>query len=359
MGRAHYKAVNKLWLAVLLLVAACVKDKPNPTPAPPPADTVNNVYVVCEGSLGNGNSSLSMYSAASGIAYEDVYTSANNQSLGDVFQSMTVIGDKLFLCVNNSDKVVVLNKADHKQVGIISIPKPRYILPLSADKAYVSTLYSKKIYIINPQSMSVTGSFDMPYENTEAMLLKDDMAYFCPWDTACDKVYIINTKTDAIERSITVAGRAPQGAVQDKDGNIWVVSGNVYKKKQAALTCINANNEVAKSFAFPDKADPMKPVFNKAGDMLYFIEVNYNGGNEYNGIYRMGINDASLPAAPFVQANKYQYFWALDVHPVSGDIYIGDPKGFTQKGAVYIYSADGTKTKEFATGVGPGRFYFD
>ena len=73
----------------------------------------------------------------------------------------------------------------------------------------------------------------------------------------------------------------------------------------------------------------------------------------------MGIHDAALPAQPFVAAKQYQYFWALGVDPVTGNIYVGDPKGFVQKGSVYIYQQDATLIKTFSVGLGPGHFYFD
>jgi DNA-binding beta-propeller fold protein YncE len=359
MGRKNYQIISRLWLVAVLFFTACVKDKPNPTTPPVVVDTTNNVYIVCEGSLGNGNSSLGLYQTEDGQTFEDVYKSANSQAIGDVLQSIIPIGDRFFLCVNNSDKVVVINKEDHKQIGSISIPKPRYILPISANKAYVSTLFSKKLYIIDPQAMSVTKIIDMPYENAEGMLLKDGIAYVCPWDTATDKVLLMDVQTDEIKQTITVAGRAPQEIVTDKDGKLWVLSGNVYKDKDAALTCIDPNtNQVVKSHLFPHKVDPIRLVTNNAKDQLYYIEVDYNGGTANNGIYRMNISDASLPSQALIQAVKFQYFWALGVEPGTDKIYVGDPKGFIQKGSVGVYNTDGVKEKEFSTGIGPGHFYF-
>lgn len=364
MGRKNNQTIIRVLVLYALLFSACVKDKPSAPVAPPPANTTDtatgNVYVVCEGSLGNGNSKLSMYDTHASIAYEDVYASVNsNASLGDVFQSMVRIEDRFFLCINNSDKIIVLNRADRKQVGSINVPKPRFILPISADKAYVSTLFSNKVYIINPQSLQVTGSITMPYQNPEGMVMYNNKAYICTWDTACGNVYTIDPATDKIEKTIAIAGRAPQKAVIDKHNRLWVLSGNVPKGKPAAFTVLDANNNVVKSYSFPEKADVIKPVFNNTGDKLYYIAVNYNGGTDYNGIYRMGIEDADVPQVPFIQAQQYQYFWALGIHPVNGNVYIGDPKGFIQKGAVYTYDATGNKTGQFSVGVGPGHFYFD
>lgn len=360
MGRKNYKAVG-LWFALaLLLFSACKKDKPDTGKAGGNI-TGNKVYVTCEGSLGNGNSALSLIQLNSGDISEDIFKSANNGgTLGDVFQSMELIGDRFFLCVNNSDKIVIIDKNNHQQVGTINVPRPRYILQVNPEKAYVSTIFSDKVYIINPQTLAVTGSVTMPYQNPEGMLLHNGAAYIATWDTAGNKIYKVNTATDKIEQEIPVAGYAPHAVLEDVNGNLWVLSGNVYKGKAAALTCIDpANGNIIKSFLFPPKADPIRPVFNNTKNVLYFIEVNYNGGTEYNGIYRMNINDASLPAVPLIPAQQFQYYWALGIAPQDGKIYVGDPKGFVQKGAVYVYDTDGKQVDKFDVSLGPGHFFFD
>lgn len=360
MGRKTYETLRVTMLCLVLFAISCKPDKPVDPVAPITIAPNDNIYTICEGSLGNGNSSLSLFIPKSAQSYSDVYQPANNKPLGDVFQSMALIDGKFFMCVNNSDKVVVINKSDNKEVGSISIPKPRYILYINPAKAYVSTLYSNKVYIINPRSLSVTGTITMPYQNPEGMLLNNNSVYVCAWDTANNKLVKVNSLTDQVEREISIAGFAPQEALLDKNGSIWVLSGNVVKGKQAALTCIDPKTDkTIKSFLFPSKADPIRPVFDNTGNMLYFIEVNYSGGTANNGVYRMGIDDASLPVSPFVSATQYQYFWALGISPVSGKIYIGDPKGFTQKGSVSVYDSTGNQVSQFNVGTGPGHFYFD
>lgn len=359
MGRKNYQALRLVFVA-LLLCAACVKDKPEKQYAPVPTGAPGNVYVVCEGSLGNGNASLDIYQPASGNVVPDVFEQVNGQPLGDVFQSMQRIGDRFFLCINNSDKIVVINRADNKLAGTISIPKPRFILPVSDTKAYVSSLFSNKLYIINPITLQVSGTVSMPGQNTEGMLLHGGSAYICCWDTAVNEIFRIDPVTDELVQEIQIAGYAPQEIVTDKFDMLWVLSGNVTKGKRAAFTRIDpSSGQALSSYLFPEKADPVHPVMNNEKDILYFIEVNYKGGVDYNGIYRMGIKDGSLPAQPFIEAKQFQYFWALGIEPYTGNIYVGDPKGFIQKGTATIYNVNGEKQKEFTTGIGPGHFYFD
>ena len=356
MGRKSYKT---LIIILCVWLVSCKKDKPYAINAHLP-NIAGNIYIVCEGNFGNGDATLYSYNSLTDSVYGDLYKSANNQPLGDVFQSMQHIGDKLFLCVNNSDKVVVVNANNWLVTGSLNIPKPRYILPISATKAYVSTLYSNKVYIINPQTIKVTGSITLPNNNPEGMYLYKEDAIICTWDTIGNNIFKIDATADTIVQTIPIAGFAPQEALLDKEQRLWVLAGNQPEKKVCTWTCIDlSTGKIIKSFQFPGDVDAIRPVFNNTKDTLYFIEANYYSGTANNGIYRMGIHDATLPSLPFVAAKQYQYFWALGVEPLTGNIFIGDPKGFTQKGSVSIYRPDGTLVKSFDVGIGPGHFYFD
>ncbi len=347
-----------LILFVISIIAiGCVKDKPASTVA---VSNTGNVYIVCEGNMGNGDGSLYNYNPTTDSAAGDLFQSANNVPLGDVFQSMTRIGDSLFLCVNNSDKIVVLDVTTKKIAGTISIPKPRYIVAVNKSLAYVSTLYSNKVYAIDPTTMEVKNAIELPYNNSEGMLLLGGTLWVCNWDTSCSSITGIDALTGQKTRTISIGKYAPHAILADKEGLLWVMSGNVTKGRSAALSRIDPSTGlVVRQLDFAGISDPVKPVFNRTKDTLWFIQVKYDGSVADNGIYRMSIYDTSLPTAPLIKAAKYQYYWALGIDPANGNVYVGDPKGFVQKGQVNIYSATGDLQKTFNVGVGPGQFYFD
>jgi len=354
MGRAYFQIVVFV-AAATLLFASCKKEGQEPAP---PIPVGEKVFVVCEGSYGNGNSRLDLYFSEKDSLFEDVYKSVNAASLGDVFQSMTWMNGKLLLAVNNSDKIISLN-SDLTLHELISVAKPRYILPVTETKAYISSLYTNKVFLLDAATMTITGSIALPAMNTEGMLLHNGKAYISTWDTASSKVYVINTTSDKVEDSIEVAGRAPSEVLMDKDEKLWVLSGNITKGKPSFWTKIDpATKQQLKVYALPSNIDPVRPVMNKTKDSLYFIQVAYNGVAQQSGIYRMSVYDQVIPSAPFIAAQANQYFWALGIHP-NGDIYVGDPKGFTQKSTVIIYDANGKLKKQFNTGVGVGHFYFE
>ncbi|MBS1783186.1 MAG: hypothetical protein JSS78_08970 [Bacteroidetes bacterium] len=317
------------------------------------------IFCVCEGSYGNGNASLGLYLPKQDTVYFDIFKDNNaGKQLGDVFQSMIRMGDQYVLCINNSDRVLVLN-SDLKWLKTIAVSKPRYVVSLNNQQLLISSLFNNKIYVANIESGSIDATLPIPARNAEGLLRLNNNVYIAPWDTANNKVYVLDAAKQIFVDSLTGLGFAPSELLLDRDSMIWVLSGNVAMGKPAMFTRINPKTkQILTSLAFNSGFDVVRPCLNSTGDSLYFIEVNYSGSSSNNGIYRMSIHAQNLPINPFVAASAGQYFWALGISPFTGDIYIGDPRGFTQKSLVSIYKSDGTLKHQFNVGVGIGHFYF-
>jgi hypothetical protein len=359
MDRKNYKILTVLFLWIEF--AACVRDAPPAALNSGLPGGSGNVYVVCEGAYGNGNASLYDWQPAKDSVFGDIFRNANaGMMLGDVFQSMVRIGSSLFLCVNNSNMVRVIDAHSYVSQGVIAVQQPRYILDMGNGTAWVTSLYHNRIYRISTSTLSVLDTLVIPAKSAEGMCLLHGLVYVTCWDTSCNKLVVMDAGTGAIRNTIRIAGYAPQAVLADKEEMLWVLSGNADEGRRATLTRIDPSTGVIlDSFLFPVTVNPVRPVFNGAKDTLYFIDADYSGSATNNGIFRMGIHNQTLPAVPFLRAGIYSYFWALGIDPNSGYIYAGDPRGFAQAGVVYIVRQDGTKTDSFKVGIGPGHFYFD
>lgn len=353
----HSLKTYSLLLIHFFLLVGCVKDKPaDPDKAQPGAG--RKLLIANEGSLGSGNASLSVYLPDKDEVFQNVYQNKNSQSLGDIFQSMTLVDDRLFLAINNSDKIVVVDKEDFSWLGQIQITKPRNMLQVSEDKMYVSCLFYPQITIINPKTLEVTGSITTDFPNTEGLLLHQGKVYACNWDTACNYLYEIDPVSDAIINRIPLSGKAPQQVLADRDNHLWVLGGNVAKQTAASLTRIDLQTGTINGYVFPMGADMMKPTWNRYKDTLLLLGVDYEGVNNYNGVFSIATNadNFNMLQTPLIAAAPLQYFWALLVDSSSGQIYVGDPKGFIQMGALHIYDGKGQYIRSHPTGIGPGAF---
>ena len=141
------------WLVVsLLMMASCDKTPEQiiaETPQMPDSNLVG-MFIANEGNFQWGNASLSFYNPASGLVQTDIYKANNGKGIGDVLQSICSFQDKLYLVVNNSQKISVLNAKTWKEIHTITgFNSPRYFLPVNTQKAYVSDLYENAVYVLN------------------------------------------------------------------------------------------------------------------------------------------------------------------------------------------------------------------
>lgn len=337
------------YILISISLIACIKD----TPPVPTNQQINitgtgGVYIINEGAFQFGNASVDYLDFSNGQVSSDVYTAANATPLGDVAQSYTVINNKGYIVVNNSGKIEVVNPLTFKSISTITgFLSPRYILPVSVNKAYVSDFKSNSIVIIDLNTNTKTGS--IPCKGwTEEMVLLYGKAYVTNYFS--NYLYVVNTATDVIEDSLAVSWGGNSMRI-DKNGKLWLLcSGEKLKSIKGALYKINPiTKQVELSLQFPNADDaPFKLNSNGTNDTLYYLN---------NNIYKMPINANSLPASAFVQQGS-KSFYGLGVNPINGDVYAGDAIDYIQKGKVYIYKNNGTPITNFLTGYVPAYFYF-
>ena len=67
-----------------------------------------------------GNATLDFFSYTTSSVISNVFESINQRPVGDVLQSMSIIGDYGYLVVNNSNKIEVVTMQDMKEARITS-----------------------------------------------------------------------------------------------------------------------------------------------------------------------------------------------------------------------------------------------
>jgi len=343
-----------------MLFFSCVKDKPNPDHLQLPDQSYHGVILVNEGAFGNNNGDLSFIDLNNNIIYNQLYKLSNNKSLGDIIQSATLINDKYYIAINNSNKIVVIDRLSFKEMTIIhGIQSPRYILQVNPNTAYISSLYNNLIYVLDIPSNTIKKTISIDSQNPEAMKMIDQYCYVTSWDTASSTVYKINTLNDSIEKRIDIQGRASHGIQKDINNHLWILSGNKYKNKISHLTRYNPSTQlIDATFTFKSDEDPFRLTMNSRGDTLYFININYAGASTNNGLYKMSIYDLNLPTMPFISAPPNSYFWAVGIDSLTNHIFLSDPKGFTQQTTIYQYSNNGELINQFNAGIGTNSFIF-
>jgi hypothetical protein len=337
---------------LVLLVAAC-SDEPVETVFFD-LDTKNGVFISCEGNFMYGNSSLSFYNYETKTVHNNLFYARNNAPLGDVAQSLFIHGNNLFVVVNNSGKIYVINPETAQFKGIISnLTSPRHIHVVSDEKAYISDLYAHHITVFNPVTYEKTGRIELSGEHTsEQMVQVGKFVFISSW--SFDKtILVIDTDTDKVVNKIDVPLQ-PRDLKADINGKIWVLSDGSYEgspmgTESPALTRIDPETfTVEKIFRFESGTNPYNLELNNTGDTLYFI-------NE--GVCKMAVNSKTLPDSPFISGSG-KLFYSLGINPKNNEIYVSDAIDYTQNAKIYRYSQSGVLTDSFKVGINPSDYLF-
>jgi DNA-binding beta-propeller fold protein YncE len=338
---------NLIKIAILCLsVVSCSKTSDSPDIS---LSFGGGVYILNEGNFRGNNGSLSFYSYDSTKIYNDVFYSENATTLGDVPNSMVIKGDKAYILVNNSGKIEVVDQSTiQSKATIKGLISPRYMAVVNDSKAYVSSLYSDSVVIINLTDNSISGYINIR-RTSEAIVIVGNKAFFANWSGG-KEIMVVNTLNDAVEDSIEV-GAEPESMAIDKNGMIWVLCNGGWKRQNyAELDQINPNTyAIERKLVFPSINDsPTCLRIDGLRQTLYFLE---------NGVKQMDIEDG-LPGGSFIEQKTGQYFYKLAINSVNGDVFVTDAVDFAQMGYVMIYTEKGTFISKEKAGIIPGTMCF-
>ena len=344
--------MNRTWIFPFLFFAffACVKDKPYvQTAGNISISAAHKVYITNEGNFMYNNASVTFYNPQTKEVISDIFRSQNPSiSLGDVCQSIQKIGNTYYLVINNSNKIVLVNADDFKyQQSINGFVSPRYLLPVSFSKGYVSDLYANKIAVVNLFTKSIVSY--IPCSGwTERMLLYYGKAFVT--NLYKNYLYVVDALHDAIIDSIYV-GKYASGLVLDKNENLWILSsGDPAISQPARLYQINpATNQILKTFTFSGNTSPHHLIIDGKRENLFFIN---------NHIFRMSIHDLQLPTYPFIQSNNNN-FYAMEWNPIDENLYVSDAMDYVQHSTIYRYNSNGTLVHTFKAGINASGFWME
>lgn len=316
----------------------------------------NGLFIICEGNFQYGNSTLTYYDPATEQVENEVFYRVNGMRLGDVAQSMTIFGNKGWICVNNSHVVFAIDINSFRETGRVeNLTSPRYIHFVNDEKAYVSQIWDNRIFIINPKTYSVTGYItvpDMPVGtgSTEQMVQIGKYVYCNCWSYQ-NRIIRIDSETDKVTGSLTI-GIQPNSLVADRYGRLWTITdggyeGSPYGYEAPAIYCIDTQSFATEKIFNLNQGDtPSEISINPEGSTLYWINED---------IWKMDVDATTLPAHPFIPSIDTKYY-GLTVSPDDNEIYVADAIDYSQQGMIYRFSEEGFLMDKFYVGVTPGAF---
>lgn len=334
----------------------------------------SGIYLVNQGNQGSNKARLDFLNFHNGFYIRDVFTEYNPEvvkGLGDTGNDVQVYKGKVFVVVNGSHKVEIMDAYSMKRLAQVDIPNCRFIA-FDGNHAYVTSYVAKDkealktqkgaLYCIDLDTYKVTGQVNVGYQ-PEQLVIRDGKAYVANsggyvagYD---DTVSVVDLKSMKVDYDIKVAVNLELMLV-DADGVIWVSSRGNYSDVSSTL-----NYLVKKGDKYELTGSVNVPVSSMAlaGDKIYVIGSTYTPPTwalttTYNIV---NAKTRKLESGSFITdgtESDITTAFTVTVNPGNGDIYVTDAKDYVSSGTLHCYTGSGKHKWSVHTGDIPGRIAF-
>jgi len=340
-------------------------------PAEPNA-AVRGLYLVNEGNMYMNKASLDFVDFSAGSYRRNIYNQANpdvTKGLGDVGNDVGVYGSKLYVVVNGSNKVEVLNVKTGKRIQQIDIINCRYIT-FSRGRAYVSAYLGQIgdpeapngiVAEIDTSSLKETKRVEVGRQPEEMAVVGNNLYIansggYTPGNYE-RSISVINLETFTEIKRIPVAVNLHR-LKADRYGDLYVTSRGDYLDVPSKLYVIDT------------KTDQVKKVFDVAAsnividdDLAYIYSSSFNiiTGQSTVSYDMINVKDEVLLGRKFIADGTDKVIkvpYGLAVHPVSKDVFVTDATDYVTPGVLYCFDSTGKKKWSIETGDIPAQFAF-
>lgn len=339
--------------------------------------SIRGLYLVNEGNMGSNKCTLDYFDYFTGLYARNFYAERNPsvvKELGDVGNDIGIYGSKLYVVVNCSHKVEVMDARTGVRLGQIDIPNCRYVR-FHRGCAYVSSYVGPvlidpdapngAVYRVDTLSLTVTGKVGVGYQPEEMEIVDDYMyvansgGYRAPaYDNTVSVIQMIDFKQ---VQQIAV-GINLHRLKKDRYGRLWVSSRGDYQTRPSRLYVLEKKpgyNQMAVSDTLPVACSNMAI----HGDSLYYYATEWNNYTASNTI-SYGIIDVrtrQVVSDNFISDGTEREItipYGIAIHPETGDIFVTDAKNYVSSGTLYCFYRHGRKKWSVRTGDIPAHIAF-
>lgn len=330
----------------------------------PPTDSYSNtsaykgLYVLCEGNMGANKATLDYLDMNSGTYSLNIYPARNPgkvMELGDVGNDIKAYGSRLWIVVNQSNRVEVAHTSTAVSIGSVDVPNARY-LAFDGGYAYVSSYVGPvngksvlgEVYKIDTLSLKVVERCTVGYQPEEMEVMNGKLyvansgGYNALQGMGYDRsVSVIDLGSFLVEHTIDVAPNLFR-IRKDKYGSLWVVARGDYADTPSRIYEVFGNQVV-------DSIDMEANDIAFRGDSLIFM--NANGCGVFD------LKSRRVITSQFLQKNADRHPetpYGLIVDPSNGRIYVMDATNYVSSGKLFCYDGDGKLLWWRPTGDIPG-----
>lgn len=334
---------------------------------------VKGFYLLNEGNMGSNKCTLDYYDYASGVYHRNIYGEINPnvvKELGDVGNDIMIYGSKMYVVVNVSNKIEVLDAKTAKRIKTIQLQNCRY-MKFKGGKVYASSYAGPvelnpnsppgKVVEIDTASLAIERQVVVGYQPEEMeiigykLFVANSGGYMFPNYDRTVSVIDLNSFTET--RKIDVAINLHR-IRKDNYGDLYVSSRGDYYNIPSSLFLVDAATGTVKK-DFHVAVSGMTIV----NDKLYYYgnEFNYN---THSYVKTFGIIDVKTEQVITNKIIDQQYAdeikapYGIAVNPYTEDIYLTDARNYVTTGYVYCFDKTGKFKWKTEGGNIPAHFAF-
>lgn len=342
---------------------------------PEALNSVSGLCLLCQGNMGTNKCTLDRFDYKTGIYTTDIFTSANpsqGMGLGDMGNDIHLLGNKIYVTVNGSNLVDVLDAHTSRLLAQIEVPNCRYITD-DGKYVYVSsysgtmgldpTLQQGFVARIDTTSLTITARADVGYQ-PEQMAVAEGRLYVANsggyrYPDYDHTVSVIDLKSFKTTDTIDVAINLFAMQYDAKHRKLYVSSQGDYYTIPSTISVIDVTTNKVVS-VLPDlRCKDMVLVDGKlyiySSDWSYDTNAFDNAFAVYDTekqqvVTRNLITDGtdSDIVAPY----------GIGVNPENGDIFVSDARDYVTPGVLRCYTPSGKLRWSTRTGDVPSRMVF-
>lgn len=373
---------RSLYLLLLpILFIACRNDEyvfyPEEVPVSP-ADSASHIagfYLLNEGNMGMNAASLDYYDYETGIFSRDVYAAANPDvpmDLGDVGNDIAIYGSKLYVLVNCSNKLEVLDALTCRRIAKIDIPNCRSIA-FDGPYAYITSYagpveigpeHAQKGFVakIDTASLAEVGRCIVGYQPDGLAISKGHIyvansgGYMVP--NYENTLSVIDLATFAVDDTVQIAINLNH-VVADPQGNLWVSSRGDYYGTPSQLFCYDP---------YQHKVIHQLPVIANAmwlhKGQLYTLGAgwNYETGDTQDQYAIIDTRSGAIVTTDFIAdasvRARIKRPYGIAVNPETSQILVTDGGDYVSPGRLYAFDPQGNLQWDVRAGDIPAHIAF-
>ena len=326
-------------IAAILLISCSDENPPIDNILPYEAKTL---LILNEGDFQN-NSTLSMYDLSTSAQTRDIFETANNRELGALANNMILYGSKLYIVMNLSGTIEVVNPLTGKSIKRIDMKnennenkEPRFITAYK-DKIYITSTFDDTVTRIDTTTLNIEATVTVGLD-PEGIIAGNGKLYVANsggWSGFNNTLSIIDIETFSVVDEIEV-GLNPTYLDIDNKGNIYISAFGNFVDAPALFQKYDPITGVVTTIE--DISSPGKFLIHN--NKAYIIQGSY--GNSYNVLVYDCDTGKVITNSFITDGTQIELIYSLSIDKKTGDLFIIE-SDYILDGSVYCFDKHGKR----------------